>query len=88
MQIAILLLSIAVLAGIGLGIFFWTQIKSERQAANACMHCGRQLSPSGTHHCHRCGFIVCANCWEKSLVCPHCKESWPHPAQDSAPVSG
>lgn len=83
MEVVILLLSIAVLAGVGLGIFFWKQIKSEKNALNACMYCSRQLADA-KHHCPRCGFIVCARCWENSPACPHCKVAWPHAPQPSA----
>jgi hypothetical protein len=84
MTLVIFLLSIAVLAGVGLGIFFWKQIQSDQKAGNACMYCSQQLTDSTTHHCHRCGFIVCARCWENSTTCPHCKIEWPRTPQPSA----
>jgi hypothetical protein len=84
MQFVFILLSIAILAGIGLAIFFWVVIRSERNAANSCMLCHQKLPDSGGQPCARCGLIVCVECREKNDACPNCRTGWTHTAQGAA----
>src|SRR5579872_603702 len=88
MEIAILLLTLSVLAGVGMAVFFWTQIRSERNAATACMHCRQQMAEGGSRSCPRCGFVVCLPCREQNSSCPHCKVAWPRAAEGSAKMAG
>jgi len=70
------LLAISILAGVGIAVFFWMQIKAERNAATACMACRQQMEISGKRECPRCRLMVCLSCWEKNQNCPNCKTTW------------
>jgi hypothetical protein len=72
-----LLLTVAVLAGVGIGIFVWRQISAEQKRAGACALCSAPISSTPALVCGNCQSVVCAACAGAALHCPRCNEAWP-----------